>query len=567
MGVDGQMRTSMRVRFGLGVSLAAFLGARGAGATTVLELGENGSEQMARGGAWVARASDPLATFYNPAGLAGQETRLTLQGNINIQSTCFTRLKAPNDGTAQDGNLSAASSTVAPGQYYPQVCNNAFAPTTSNGVVPQIGITYRVTPRLGLGFVFVTPSAAAASQTWPSTVDGGPAPQRYLLLSGAAVVVTPTLGVGWEPIDNLRIGASFMWGIANIDFQNDSWATNSGLVGSPANPSPANNDIKGEISVSNYFVPGFTLGAIWTPVENLDIAGWYKFMSTIDAKGSVKTTFQNGGPGNITDTTYTDCGTPGGKPLCSANSVEMKIPIPMEAKLGVRYHKPRAGVPQEHRRDPLATDAYDLEADFTWANDSSFSTINISLPTIPVNINGVNTLASLPANASIPNGFQDVFGVHVGGDYNLISDALAIRAGGYFQTAAQPAEYQNLDFVGQWEAGFALGATYRLHLAGAPKKNAIEISAGFGHTFIGTSSYTTNDPQHTGVHALSGTPCNGQVQSSGSAPTGSWSQANAAGTNGNCTDGVQQDRSEWPVNLGTITNSFNQINLGASYRF
>ena len=52
-----------------------------------------------RGGAWVARASDPLASFYNPAGLAGQPTRLILQSNINFQSTCFTRLKAQNDIT------------------------------------------------------------------------------------------------------------------------------------------------------------------------------------------------------------------------------------------------------------------------------------------------------------------------------------------------------------------------------------------------------------------------------------------------------------------------------------
>src|ERR1700691_1874150 len=105
-GVDRHMRTSKRVRLGLGFSLAAVatFGVRGASATTVLELGENGSEQMARGGAWVARASDPLATFYNPAGLAGQETRLTLQGNINVLSTCFTRLKAQNDGTFGDGN-------------------------------------------------------------------------------------------------------------------------------------------------------------------------------------------------------------------------------------------------------------------------------------------------------------------------------------------------------------------------------------------------------------------------------------------------------------------------------
>ena len=36
-------------------------------AENVTEFPDNGSEQMARGGAWVARASDPLATIFNPA--------------------------------------------------------------------------------------------------------------------------------------------------------------------------------------------------------------------------------------------------------------------------------------------------------------------------------------------------------------------------------------------------------------------------------------------------------------------------------------------------------------------
>src|SRR5881409_950192 len=68
-------------------------------ATNITEFPDNGSEQMGRGGAWVARASDPLAAFYNPAGLAGQDTRATIQANINIQKTCFTRLKSTNDAT------------------------------------------------------------------------------------------------------------------------------------------------------------------------------------------------------------------------------------------------------------------------------------------------------------------------------------------------------------------------------------------------------------------------------------------------------------------------------------
>jgi long-subunit fatty acid transport protein len=556
---DRHMRTSMRVRLGLGLALAAFFGARGASATTVLEVGDNGSEQMGRGGAWVARASDPLAAFYNPAGLAGQETRLTLQANINIQSTCFTRQKASNDGTVADGDVKSATSTVPAGSTFPQVCNQA-QPFPD----PQIAFTYRVTPRLGIGLAIVAPSAAG-QQTWPSTqtgADGGTiqSPQRYLLISENALVLTPALGIGWEPIDRLRIGASFIWGVANLDISNDSWGNNQGGVNAngtvqTSGPRAPANDVLGEIKVSSMFIPGFTAGVIYSPIDNLDIAGWYKFMSTIDAKGSVKVTYPPGGNANITDTTFTNCNNPGGPALCKANDVEVKIPLPMEAKVGFRWHQPRAGVEQAHRRDPMATDLYDVEADFTWANDSAFQQIGISLPGIPVNIaNGGTGLVQLPTDASIPHNFKDVYGVRLGSDINVLPDQLAVRAGGYYQTAAATPEYQNIDFVGEWEFGLALGATYRVHF-GHESTKALEISAGFGHTFVGTSSYTTSTPQQSGVHGLAGTQCNGTV-------TGNTN----VGTTG-CSDGVQSYRTEWPVNLGTITNSFNQINLGLSYRF
>src|SRR5438477_10565766 len=90
------MRTRIARTVGVALSLGMVVAARDARATSVLEVPDNGSEQMGRGGAWVARASDPLAAFYNPAGLAGQDTKLTLQANINIQSTCFTRIKDPS---------------------------------------------------------------------------------------------------------------------------------------------------------------------------------------------------------------------------------------------------------------------------------------------------------------------------------------------------------------------------------------------------------------------------------------------------------------------------------------
>ena len=158
------MRTSMRVRLGLGVSLAAFLGARGAAATTVLELGDNGSEQMARGGAWVARASDPLAAFYNPAGLAGQETRAHPAGEHQHPEHL---LHPPEGGERRDPARRQPGATNCdhrPRRAFPPVCNNAYSPTATNALVPQFGFTYRVTRASGSGSWQPAPHVAARSE-------------------------------------------------------------------------------------------------------------------------------------------------------------------------------------------------------------------------------------------------------------------------------------------------------------------------------------------------------------------------------------------------------------------
>jgi long-chain fatty acid transport protein len=526
--------------------LSGLLSTRAARATGVIEFPDNGSEQEGRGGAWVARASDPLAAFYNPAGLAGQQTRLTLQANISTQNTCFTRVKAANDGnsagtTTQDG--------VLPGGTYPKVCQNgSFFPN------PQLAFTYRLTDRIGLGIAVLGPSAVGGV-TWPDFVGNSPSPQRYLLVSSNVLLLTPTIGVGWEPIDGLRVGASFIFGTApTIDFVNASPAL------SESGQSPGQNDLRAELKAKDLFIPGFTLGTIWTPVDRIDVAAWYKYMGSINAQGDVQTQLnyytRPGYPvADIGDTALANCNNPQltGNPCGSGNNAKITVPIPMEAKLGLRYHHPRAGVEQNpHRRDPIAQDLFDVEADFTWANDSAFDAIHIGFPStsgglgsLPANP-GIPS-AVLPPNADVPHGFKDVFGVRLGGDYNILPDQLAVRAGGFFESQAAVPQYQNIDFDAASRFGVALGGTYRLRIGDHP----LDLMAGYGHVFFATLSNTS--PTAAGIPALTGEVCAG-----GSANR----QAN-----GTCVGGYQQYRTPWAINLGTITSSIDVINVGASFGF
>jgi long-subunit fatty acid transport protein len=547
------MRTLLRA---LLPGCAAILVAAPAAASNVTEIPDNGSEQMGRGGAWLARASDPLATMYNPAGLAGQPTRLTLQVNLPFQVACFHRMRDPNDLTADDTLLSPPDAQGR--QYYPNVCNDA-----GTFPVPSLGLTIRATKRLGIGLLLTAPSGAAA-QAWPEFVQTPtgqyyPAPERYLATYTNAFFVTPTVGVGWEPIDNLRIGASFIAGIANATFSNGSMGNNQNGA------DPRSNDIKATLTTATVFVPGFTVGALLSPSRMLDIAAWYKYSAPVDASADVKTYagyYSVGSQVTPGNSALADCGS--GRPagICGPGLGHVNLDVPMEAKLGFRFHVPRAGLDYEHnahRRDPMAQDVWDAELDVTWAHDSSIDALHIQFPADTDGITGTipvaGTPGTVPANANVPHAYNDVMGVRLGGDFNVVPNKVAIRAGAFFESQAAATQngqayYLATDFASGARIGLALGATLRIPVkkdAAPTEGGAIELSAGYMHMFMFDLQ---NDGSAGGIRAIAGTAC-----ASGS-PTGTV-----------CPDGTPVFRSPFLVNLGTLSVNTDVVNVGASYRF
>jgi long-chain fatty acid transport protein len=544
------MKTMKRVSLAGAVGALVLAVPGVASATNSTEFPDNGSEQMARGGAWVARASDPLAAFYNPAGLAGQDTRVLLNANINILKTCFTRQKSAFDTTQEP----LADPTTG---RFPKVCNE-----TKPFFNPQLAFTYRASDRVGIGIAVLGPSGVGDGK-WPAFVDNasGPqaAPQRYLIVNDAKLLFfTPTIGVGVEVVDNLRLGASLQWGIMKGKFATSSAGLNDN------NQSPRANDVQATLIVADYFVPGFTLGALYTPVPQLDVAGWFKWSDSIKASGDVytqanyytpKVASGDGSGIKDGDTSLDDCGFgPAAAGTCkNGGNAKLKLNVPMEAKIGVRFHQPRAGVePKKHSRNPMAEDVFDAEMDLTWANNSANNALELRFPgdangngLIPVNGTGGN----IPPIGDIPRGYKDVFGVRIGGDVNVLPDQLALRTGAFWESKGQDTTYQNIDFAGASKLGIAVGATYRVRLD-KEKTRALEFSLGFMHVFYATQK--NDDPNNDGVHGLAGTPCN---------PTTNSQPGNT------CSDGRQKYRTNWPINLGEITNALNVLNVGASYRF
>jgi long-chain fatty acid transport protein len=116
---------------------------------------------MGRAGAWVARASDPIALARNPAGLAGQPARMSAGWDLAFR----------HSGS----------------EPFP---------------VGFLAITLPVSPRLALGTGVVTPHGVPRLSS--------------PLLESQTLFAIPTLGLAYEIVPDVRLGVALGWGMASV---------------------------------------------------------------------------------------------------------------------------------------------------------------------------------------------------------------------------------------------------------------------------------------------------------------------------------------------------------------
>lgn len=506
-------------------------------ASNAFEVPDHGVEQFGRGGAWVARASDPMAAWFNPAALATQKSGVSLGVSLLWTNTCFNRL----DENGQPAQIREASSV----RTFPETCNKNSGTPFPN---PNLAGAFRISDKFAIGLAVLGPHAAGKAE-WPDVVDGRdsqgnwaatPAPTRYMLMKQDGLVVHPALSAAYSVTPDLHLGAGFVWGIASFEFQNIAATLASGHEN-------WGGDVKAELSAKDIFVPGMILGALWEASPNIDIGAWFRWSDAIRAEGDAhlsgpyystqpRTTGEaedssrycqlddgSRGPQNCTDT-------PKGE-------AKLKINQPIEAKLGVRYHHPREGLPEQapgqRVRDPIAEDLFDIEVNLTYTRNSVVENLEIRFPAgieIPWLAN-----AHVPTNADIPHRFKDVFGIRVGGDYVVLPNQLAIRAGGFFETRGQDPAFANIDFVPAQRFGLTGGATVRL--------GPVDVNVAGGHVF---GSKLDNEGQGD-LPGLAGTP--------------------TAEYTSKTTGKTTTYRTPFAMNSGWVQQSVTVAQLSATYRF
>jgi long-chain fatty acid transport protein len=500
------------------------------------EFPSNGTEQFGRSGAWLARATDPLATFYNPAALSRNGTAVSVTANLDIYKECFTP-----SFTDTTPNAAQGQPVLTGNQTMVQNCNNA--PPFVN---PQLAFQWRVTDKLGLGIAVLGPSAVGQLNfpltTTNSTTNSftgatsdavGPSSTRYLLVSENNLIIWPQIAAGYEVFHNFRIGASLIAGIASLKFTTISpgqSATQSVAKNGTLQYS-GQNDVQADIAAQSFFVPGFTASAMYTAAETFDVVGWFHWSDAINATGQTTfTSFIFDGKLNQTDV---GAGT-ANKQQATSGTTHITVPQPWEAKVGFRYFMPRHGVELKAKggkvKDPMRDEVFDIELDAEYDHDSSFDTLKVRFDNEPgqnhpLTLQPANSglMINVPAVADVPHNWKDSYGLRLGGDFNVIPGMLSFRAGGWLQTASAQADYLHPDFVSTFRGGFSVGGTVRII-------DALDIQLGYGHVF-----YSSLDNGGSGK-----------------------------------IDGLVVDNgflTKYPVNGGKLTASLDVISLGFVYRF
>lgn len=549
------MRTNVG-RWSAACALAAgTLVASSASASTALDSPDSGAVQMGRGGAWFVRADDPLAVFFNPAALVRQAYGVHVGAHAMFGRKCFSRL-------GQDGQPASPGPGV-PGPGTPpgplvgtpppaQICEN-------EGVFfnPQIAANFRVHDRFAVGIAVLGPHGTGRHE-WPETIKytnrfgaevEQPAPQRFMLVSSSSTILLPTLSVAFKPIEQLAIGFGFISGVAIAEFVNFSEALSPtpspGQV--PGDDFANHGEVRSRLRAVDPFVPGFVASVLWSPTRNVDVSAWFKWLDDVDTRGDLYLESLYWG----TNGAKSPAPCPANQPNCNItdrpDAGQVKLHLPLEAKVGVRYRHPLAhpkrlpGWAKNRNRkvvDSMSQDLFDIELNFTYANNSAGDVCE----SVPVNgvcngrkgagivlrfdegipVNG--TPGQVPTNADVPHMWKDVVGIRIGGDYNVLPGLLSLRMGGWYETAAGTPEWLNVDFHAAEKGGIAGGATVRL--------GPVDLSVGYQHTFF--------------------------------APLDNKGQGKLKGLSG---DAVSGYRTQQIVNGGKLESEINEVVLGGTLRW
>ncbi|HEX8791650.1 MAG TPA: outer membrane protein transport protein [Polyangiaceae bacterium] len=370
------------------------------------EIPDNGTEALGRGGAFVAKADDPTAIQYNPAGLAQQRgTRVLLDGHFVLSSYSFQRSGVYPDNPSDPKTPWGRSP-------FPKVQDTGgpfFAPFLA--VTSDFNLDW-LTAAVG-----VFGPSGVGSRTYPLGVEGAPSPSRYDVVQENSLIALPTAAVGVKVFDWLDLGAAVHFVYGSFSLTSTSFVD----IASAACP---NVEYQPCDSVSRLDVKGTgwagTFGALIHASPTLTLGASVRTPIAIDATG-----------------TATALSTPLGQPTPPPGNATFHTELPLYARAGARLAF----------LDDHGFEAGDVELDGTY---EAWNAAQGNGPSIHIDHLGPSGPTFDDINVDVVHGYNDTYSIRGGGAYNTKLDfgVLSLRAGAYYDrsaTANNPG-YTRMDF-------------------------------------------------------------------------------------------------------------------------
>ncbi len=497
-----------------------------------------GAKAQSRAGAFTVKASDATAIFHNPAGLARQTgSHLHLSTNfINFQQA-FTRegsYEACTDDKCPPGGLPYT------GQPYGRVENQGHgrASIGDYAMIPLLAASsdFGLETPFVFGAGIFAPSAGSAARDYRNGYIPGedpnrpPPPQRYDVLYQEAVLLLPSIAVGYRVNDRLSLGARLSWGFGNVKAETMVWGLRNFDEWDGFDSHVA-------IEAKDNFIPAVGIGAIYKLREDIELGANYRSSTKLHAKGTAVAT---PGAGTLinglsplmpkTSAPYR-CGAGG---TAFASIACLQIAQPQVASVGARWIS----------YDKVGRERADVEFDIQWENWSATSTtralVDVTTPTLP---NGL-----FPSESK--HGFKDSFSFRLGGSYALVQSETShveLRGGLAHDTETAPLSWTRLDQDGfpRTSAALGVGAAF----------SGYELDLGIGYVY-------------EGVRVVDHNGCNPTADNLGCANTGFETpfDERTAPDPGQPIN-ADEFKTESPFNAGRYEQSYTQVSVGLSKRF
>ncbi|HEX6277381.1 MAG TPA: outer membrane protein transport protein [Polyangiaceae bacterium] len=408
--------------------------------------GEKGARVAGRAGAVTAKADDIMAVQYNPAGLSDVGTTLIQVGNrFSYNAYSFTRKPTLDWGTLENG--------VPPYVTFDEVEND----TPWQVLDPLVGVA----TNFGLndwGFAFaVYAPPGIAHERYPE--DGG---QRYMMVEREAIILNYSLSAAWQYRKTFGVGASLQW-IAVPKLRYSLVVDGHGMGNDDAYPVSSPYDLRATVDGKDLFTPNAILGAWYKPAEFLEIG-----VSGQVIPASIETASTLDLDPLSTGITEDVVLTRDGK---EANDVSLELPLPMTARLGVRYIHLQNG-----------RELFDVELDVSYETWSRVESFKIDSNELVANLLGQRVDVG---NIEVEKEWQDTITVQLGGDYAVVPNLVTARGGVFYESAVAPDAYANVDFVGGEQLGAALG--------GSVFVDRFEVAVAYGFRVQPTVSVTEKE--------------------------------------------------------------------------